>query len=95
MLRIAGELSDGTVTSTTGINTVESHIVPRITAAAGAAGRPGPRVVVGLPISVTSDPDAIRERMDRLFAVYPTLPSYKAMLDLKGSRAPVGPGPRG
>ena len=26
--------------------------------------------------------------MDRLFAVYPTLPSYKAMLDLEGAERP-------
>jgi len=92
MLRIAGELSAGTVTWMTGVKTVESHIVPRIAAAAAAAGRPVPRVVVGLPITVTGDEAAARERIDRAFAIYPTLPSYKAMLDLEGAERPSDAG---
>jgi len=85
MLQIAGELADGTVTWMTGTKTVATHIVPRITAAAEAAGRAAPRVVVGLPVCVTDDPHAARERIDRALAIYPTLPSYRAMLDREGA----------
>ena len=42
MLRLAGELADGTVLWMTGPATVREHIVPEITAAAQAAGRQAP-----------------------------------------------------
>jgi F420-dependent oxidoreductase-like protein len=87
MLRTAGELADGTVTWMTGTKTVASHVVPRITAAAAAAGRPAPRVVVGLPVCVTADPQRARERIDSALAIYPSLPSYRAMLDREGATA--------
>ncbi|MBO0776177.1 MAG: TIGR03564 family F420-dependent LLM class oxidoreductase, partial [Actinobacteria bacterium] len=85
MLRLAGEQADGTVLWMTGPATVESHVVPTITAAAAAAGRPGPRVVCCLPVCVTSDPDAARQRAARVFAMYGELPSYRAMLDREGA----------
>ena len=53
MLRIDGEQADGTITWMAGIKTVQSHVVPRITAAAQAANKPHPRVCVGMPIAVT------------------------------------------
>lgn len=40
MLRLAGELADGTVTWMTGPRTLADHIVPSITRAAQAAGAP-------------------------------------------------------
>src|SRR4029453_4839906 len=56
MLRLAGEMADGTITWMTGPKTLETHIVPRITKAAKETRRPDPRIVVGLPIAVTDDP---------------------------------------
>src|SRR2546428_7395258 len=47
MLRLAGERADGTITWMAGRKTLASHVVPRLTAAAQAAGRPQPRVCVG------------------------------------------------
>jgi F420-dependent oxidoreductase-like protein len=88
MLRMAGERADGTVLWMTGPRTVAEHIVPTITAAAEAAGRPAPRVVCGLPICVTDDPETVRARADRVFAGYGELPSYRAMLDREGARGP-------
>lgn len=88
MLRMAGERADGTVLWMTGPKTVAEHIVPTITAAAEAAGRPAPRVVCGLPICVTDDPETVRARADRVFAGYGELPSYRAMLDREGARGP-------
>src|ERR1700728_3714800 len=87
MLRLAGRVADGTVTWMTGTATVGDHIVPAITAAGEAAGRPAPRVVVSLPIAVTNDRDKAKERMNEAFSIYPNLPSYKAMLDKEGAEA--------
>jgi 5,10-methylenetetrahydromethanopterin reductase len=72
----------------TGPATVRSHIVPTITAAAEAAGRPAPRVSVALPVCVTDDPARARERAAQLFALYGGLPSYRAMLDREGAAGP-------
>jgi F420-dependent oxidoreductase-like protein len=87
MLKLAGRVADGTVTWMTGTATVGDHIAPAITAAAEAAGRPAPRIVVSLPIAVTNDPDTAKARMNEAFAIYPNLPSYKAMLDKEGAEA--------
>src|SRR3989449_9954511 len=76
MLRLAGEMADGTITWMAGPKTLETHIVPRITKAAKQAGRPDPRVVVGLPVAVTDDPAGARERAARSFQIYGTLPNY-------------------
>jgi len=84
MLRIAGEMSDGTITWMTGPRTLETHIIPRMSKAAEAAGRPKPRVVVGLPVAVTDNEDEAREKAARSFAIYGTLPNYKRVLDIEG-----------
>jgi 5,10-methylenetetrahydromethanopterin reductase len=87
MLKLAGRVADGTVTWMTGTATIGGHIVPTITAAAEAAGRPAPRVVVSLPIAVTNDREKAKERINEVFSIYPNLPSYKAMLDKEGAEA--------
>ena len=89
MLKLAGRMADGTVTWMTGTRTVASHIAPTIRTAAQEAGRPAPRIGVALPVSVTTDVDAARERVNDEFAVYPGLPSYRAMLDREGARGPA------
>jgi 5,10-methylenetetrahydromethanopterin reductase len=89
MLRLAGEQADGTVLWMTGPATVRDHVVSQITTVARAAGRPSPRVVCVLPICVTSDPDAARDRAARVFAIYGELPSYRAMLDREGAAGPA------
>jgi alkanesulfonate monooxygenase SsuD/methylene tetrahydromethanopterin reductase-like flavin-dependent oxidoreductase (luciferase family) len=89
MLDLAGTVADGTITWMTGTNTIASHIAPLITAAARSADRPAPRVVVSLPVVVTTDVDAARTRINEVFSIYPNLPSYKAMLDKEGAEAPA------
>src|SRR5579859_4048097 len=49
MLAVAGEHTDGTMTWMVGPKTLASHVTPTIRAAAQAAGRPSPRIIVGLP----------------------------------------------
>ncbi len=89
MLKLAGSMTDGTITWMTGAKTVATHVVPSITTAAKDAGRPSPRVVVGLPICVTDDAAAARESAAKNFVVYGTLPNYKRMLDKEGAAGPA------
>src|SRR5262245_20677199 len=84
MLRVAGELADGTVTGETGPKTLAEHIVPSIRAAAAAADRPAPRVVVCLPICVTEDEAATRARLRERLGPYAKYPSFRAVLDREG-----------
>ncbi len=88
MLGIAARQASGTITWMVGLKTLADHIVPTITAAAAKAARPHPQVVVTLPVCVTADPDAARERAGRIFSVYGQLPSYRAMLDREGAAGP-------
>ena len=85
MLKLAGTVADGTVTWMTGTETIASHVVPTIRAAAEEADRPEPRIAVSLPVSVTPDVDGAKERIRQEFSIYPGLPSYKAMLDREGA----------
>ena len=89
MLRVAGELADGTNTWMVGPKTMETHIVARLTKAAEAAGRPAPRVVGGVPIVLTRKPDEARQRIAESLVVYGQLPSYRAMLDREGVAGPA------
>jgi F420-dependent oxidoreductase-like protein len=89
MLAIAGRMAAGTVTWMTGPDTVESHIIPTISRAAADAGRPAPRIGVGLPVCVTGDVAAARAKASEVFAVYGHLPSYRAMLDREGAGGPA------
>jgi len=88
MLRLAGEMAEGTITWMTGPRALEAHVIPRITKAAEAAGRPRPRIVVGLPIALASDAEAARQRAAQMFQFYGQLPSYRRMLDLEGVQGP-------
>lgn len=89
MLNLAGSEGDGTITWMTGPKTLKDYTVPRINEAAAKAGRPKPRVVVGLPVAVTKDVTAAREIAGRSFQIYGTLPSYRAMLDREGAAGPA------
>lgn len=88
MLRMAGEIVDGTATWMAGVKTVGEHIVPRIQSAALSAGRPQPRVVVGLPVAVTDDPQSAREAAARVFERYGQLTNYRRLLDIEGVEGP-------
>lgn len=90
LLRIAGRRTSGTCTWMTGPKTLAGHVVPTLRQAAADAGRSADavRVVAALPISVTDDVDGARKRAAEQFAVYGTLPSYRAMLDREGYAGP-------
>jgi len=81
MLRVAGEVADGTITWMAGITALRQHVVPRLTEAAINAGRPAPRVVVGVPIVVTDDQPAGRATAAETFQIYGKLENYRRVLD--------------
>jgi len=89
MLELAGGVGDGTITWMTGPATLQEHTVPAITAAAERTGRPAPRVCAGLPVCVTDDVEAARGRAAKVFEIYGSLPSYRAMLDREGAEGPA------
>lgn len=89
MLDLAGEMAEGTITWMTGADTLSGHIIPTISAAAERHGRPAPRVAAGIPICVTDDAAAARERAATVFSIYGFLPSYRAMLDREGLEGPA------
>ena len=89
MLDFAGRESAGTLTWMAGHNALRDHIVSRITTAAKAADRPAPRVIAGLPLAITNDPAKTREDAAKVFAIYPKLPVYRAMLDRGGLKEPT------
>ncbi len=88
MRRIAGSLCEGTITWMVGPRTLGEHVAPGVRAAAEEAGRPAPRVVAGLPVVLTDDPAGAREKASKQLAMYGTLPSYRAMLELEGLASP-------
>jgi F420-dependent oxidoreductase-like protein len=83
MLRVAGELTGGTVTWMTGVRTLGEHIVPTITRV-----NPGARVVAGLLTCVTDDETGVRQRISEQFAIAGQVPEYRAMLDREGVTHP-------
>ncbi len=89
MLDFAGRESAGTLTWMAGQAAIRDHIVPRITTAAKAAGRPAPRMIAGLPLAITNDTAKALEVAAKVFAIYPTLPAYRAMLDRGGLSQPT------
>jgi F420-dependent oxidoreductase-like protein len=90
MLSLAGRRTAGTLTWMTGPKTLAGHVAPTLRGAAVEAGRAenDVRVVAALPISVTDDVDGARKQAAKEFAVYGTLPSYRAMLDREGYAGP-------
>ncbi len=90
MLRLAGRRTSGTCTWMTGPATLADHVGPTLRQAAADAGRSegAVRVVAALPVGVTDDVDALRRQAAEQFAIYGTLPSYRAMLDREGFAGP-------
>ncbi|MEZ0339011.1 TIGR03564 family F420-dependent LLM class oxidoreductase [Mycobacterium sp. pV006] len=90
LLRLAGRRTAGTCTWMTGPATLRDHVSPTLRQAAAEAGRPAGavRVVAALPVAVTDDVDAARKQAAEQFAMYGTLPSYRAMLDREGFAGP-------
>ncbi|MER5527489.1 TIGR03564 family F420-dependent LLM class oxidoreductase [Streptomyces sp. NPDC002677] len=82
MLALAGERADGTLLWMADERAVAEHVVPRITKAAAAAGRPAPRVVAGIPVCLCrpAEADAARERANRILGEAEISPNYQRLL---------------
>jgi len=68
---------------------IGEHIAPRITKA--AAGRPAPRIVAGVPVTLCAkdEVDAARERANRVLGHAEYSPNYQRLLDY-GDATDVG-----
>lgn len=83
MLRIAGERADGTILWMADERAIAEHIVPKIRAAADAAGRPAPRVVAGVPVALCR-PDEVaiaRAQASEVLGHAHFSPNYVRLLD--------------
>ena len=89
MLDLAGRFTDGTVTWMTGPTALGRDVVPALRSAAEGAGRPEPRVVVGLPVCVTDDVAGARQRLEPMVTGPMHMPSYKRMVAAEGLDDPV------
>lgn len=84
MLKIAGELANGTVTVWTVPQFIADHIAPAITRAAAGAGRPAPRIVADIIMVLTADPAAARDRVAAALGAAGQFTSYRALLERQG-----------
>ena len=82
MLALAGERTAGTVLWMADERAVAEHVVPRISKAAGDAGRPAPRIVAGIPVCLCRPPEveAARERANRILGEAEISPNYQRLL---------------
>ncbi|QRX89883.1 LLM class F420-dependent oxidoreductase [Streptomyces noursei] len=88
-LRVSGELADGILPYIAGPRALAEHIVPAVTAAAEAAGRPAPRVVALVNGVVTDDVDAVRAKVAENLKFYEQVPSYARAIALSGGQRAV------
>jgi len=88
MLRLAGERAAGTVLWLADERAVGEHVVPRITKAAAAAGRPAPRVVAGVPVALCGkdEVEAARGWANRVLGHSEFCPSYQQLLERGDAR---------
>ena len=83
MLALCGERTDGTILWLADERAIGSHVVPNLTRAAEAAGRPAPRVVAGIPVCLCRDDEieAAVARTNRILAEAEVSPNYQKLLD--------------
>ena len=91
MLRIAGELADGTILWMADERAIGDHVVPRITKAASEAAKPSPRVVAGVPVALcgNDEVDGARSWANRALGHAEYSPNYQRLLE-HGDATDVG-----
>lgn len=91
MLQIAGEQADGTSLWMADEKAIGEHIAPKINKAAAGAGKPAPRIVAGIPVTLcaNSEIDEAKDRANRILAEAETSPNYQRLLD-RGDARTVG-----
>lgn len=85
MLKLCGELADGTITWAGGLPYLRDTAIPTMSAAAKAAGRPAPRFAAMMPVALTRNVAAAREAANTIYKGYSQIPSYKATLERGGA----------
>lgn len=83
MLRIAGEQASGTILWMADERAIAEHVVPRITKAASDAGRPAPRIVAGVPVTLCSntEAEAARANASDVLGHADLSPNYERLLE--------------
>jgi F420-dependent oxidoreductase-like protein len=91
MLRIAGELASGTILWMADERAIGDHVVPRLTKAAAGVGRPAPRVVAGVPVTLcrNDEVDDARVWANRALGHAEYSPNYQRLLE-HGDATDVG-----
>jgi F420-dependent oxidoreductase-like protein len=85
LLRVAGEHADGVVLWMAPPRAIETHIAPKLRAAAANAGRPAPRVVAGLPVVVHDDAAEARAAVAAGATMYAGMANYHRILEIGGA----------
>jgi len=88
MLALAGERADGTILWLADEHALATHVLPAISSAAAAAGRPSPRIISCMPTAVCDDEAAARAHAARVYATYRSIPTYQRMLDAGAGENP-------
>jgi F420-dependent oxidoreductase-like protein len=83
MLKLAGERAAGTSLWLADERTIASHVVPKISEAAEAAGRPAPRIMAGVPVCLCRDDeiDAAIEKTNRTLSEVVASPNYVRLME--------------
>jgi F420-dependent oxidoreductase-like protein len=83
MLRLAGARTQGTSLWLADERAIAEHVVPLITRAAEAAGRPAPRILAGFPVCLCGDDqiDAARERTNKMLSEATVSPNYQRLME--------------
>jgi F420-dependent oxidoreductase-like protein len=89
LLRVAGEHADGTVLWMAPARAIETHVAPKLHAAAAAAGRPTPRIVAGLPVAVHDDIAEARAAASASSSIYAQMENYTRILEIGGAGTPA------
>ncbi len=89
LLRVAGEHADGTVLWMAPARAIETHVAPKLHAAAAAAGRPAPRIVAGLPVAVHDDIAEARAAAFASSSMYAQMENYTRILEIGGAGTPA------
>ena len=89
LLRVAGEHADGTVLWMAPARAIETHVAPKLRAAAAAAGRPAPRIVAGLPVAVHDDIPEARAAASASLSMYAQMENYTRILEIGGAGTPA------
>ena len=87
-LKVCARRTRGTVVWLAGPRTIAEHLAPILHAAAVEADVTSPQIVAALPVVVTDDETATRNRLSTMLAAQGALPSYRSLLDRERADGP-------